>query len=43
VALGGLVLAATSLRLGSGVALDVVGVLAAVGVVFAIALVARRA
>jgi hypothetical protein len=43
VALGGLVLAATSLRLGSGVGLDVVGVLAAVAAVFAIALVARRA
>jgi hypothetical protein len=42
VALGGLVLAATSLRLGSGVGLDVVGVLAAVAAVFVLALVARR-
>jgi len=43
VALGGLVLAATSLRLGSGVGLDVVGVFAAVASVFVLALVARRA
>jgi hypothetical protein len=43
VALGGIVLAATSLRLGSGVALDGAGVLAAIGVLFAVALVARRA
>ena len=43
VALGGLVLAATSLRLGSGVGLDAVGVFAAVAAVFVLALVARRA
>jgi hypothetical protein len=43
VALGGVMLAATSLRLGSGVALDAVGVLAAIGVLFVVTLVARRA
>ena len=43
VTLGGVVLAATSLRLGSGVALDGIGVLAAIGALFVVTLVARRA
>jgi hypothetical protein len=43
VALGGVVFAATSLRLGSGVTLDAVGVLAAIGALFVVTLVARRA
>jgi hypothetical protein len=42
-AIGVVVLAATSLRLGSGVALDGAGVLAAIAALFVVALVARRA
>ncbi len=41
VAVGGLVLAATSLRIGSGIAVDVVGALAAIGAIAVLAAVAR--
>ena len=41
VAAGGLVLAATSLRIGSGVALDLLGVAAAVGALAVVAALAR--
>jgi hypothetical protein len=43
VAVGGFVLAATSIDLGSGIGLDAAGVLAAIAAVFVVALVARRA
>jgi hypothetical protein len=41
VALGGLVLAATSLQIGSGIAIDIVGVTAAIGALVVLAALAR--